>query len=324
VALFDALAPTYDDDFTRSPIARHLRARVHARLDALVSPGEAALELGCGTGEDALHLAQRGVQITATDASPLMRDMARAKLAGYTNARITHLDLQELNHRGTENTEGDSISRQPSIVSFQPSAFSQPPIPNTQYLIPNTQPSALSPQSFSLAYANFGVINCLSDWQPLAVWLAGQVRLGGRVAFGVMSPYCLWETAWHGLHGDWQVATRRWRKQGAAFSGQPSGISHQVSALSYQPSAISQPPIANSLIHYPAIARLTHDFAPYFRRVHVEPLGVFLPPSDVYGVLEKRPRLLRLLMALDKRIGQARKLALFADHYWIEFARTSG
>jgi SAM-dependent methyltransferase len=314
VALFDALAPTYDDDFTRSPIARHLRARVHARLDILVSPGEAALELGCGTGEDALHLAQRSVQITATDASTLMLDMTRAKLAGYTNARIERLDIAN--------------SRQLSAISFQPTANTQPPIPNTQYPIPNTQPSAFSPQSFSLAYANFGVINCLSDWQPLAAWLAGQVHVGGLVAFGVMSPYCLWETAWHGLHGDWQVATRRWRKQGAAFSPQPSGISHQVSALSYQPLAISQypipntqQPIANSLIHYPTIARLTHDFAPHFRRVHVEPLGVFLPPSDVYGVLEKRPRLLRLLMAMDERIGQACKLALFADHYWIEFKR---
>jgi hypothetical protein len=67
--------------------------------------------------------------------------------------------------------------------------------------------------------------------------------------------------------------------------------------------------------------RLTRDFAPYFRRAHVEPLGVFLPPSDVYGVVEKRQRLFSLLLYLEERFGKSRMLALLGDHYWIEFAR---
>jgi hypothetical protein len=56
-------------------------------------------------------------------------------------------------------------------------------------------------------------------------------------------------------------------------------------------------------------------------RVHVEPLGLFLPPSDVYAVIERRPRLLRALTVLDQSFSRISQLALFADHYWIEFER---
>lgn len=268
---FDTLAPTYDADFTASPLARHLRERVHARLDRLVTAGETALELGCGTGEDALHLARRGVHVIATDASDAMLTAARAKLAGEANVRVERLDMQNLNHRVTEITEGTQIE---------------------------------------LVFANFGVLNCLSDWRPLAAWLARRLRPGGRAAFGVMPPLCLWEISWHALHGEFGVACRRWRRGGATFD-----LNHAAAdAMNGVPT--------NPAIHYPSPRRLARDFAPWFRRTHVEPLGLWLPPSDIYGVIEKRPRLLRALTALDDRIGRIPALAAFADHYWIEFERT--
>ena len=37
------------------------------------------LELGCGTGEDALRLARRGLEVVAVDASPGMIQVARQK-----------------------------------------------------------------------------------------------------------------------------------------------------------------------------------------------------------------------------------------------------
>ncbi|MFN8447318.1 MAG: hypothetical protein U0521_01635 [Anaerolineae bacterium] len=46
-----------------------------------------------------------------------------------------------------------------------------------------------------------------------------------------------------------------------------------------------------------------------------------MPPSDAYGVVEHRPRLLRTLTALDTRLSHISPLALCADHYWIEFER---
>lgn len=249
-AAFDALAPTYDDDFTASPIAQTLRARVHTRLNQHFTAGSHILELGCGTGEDALHFAQRGIHVTATDASPAMLDAARAKTAHTPFVSVEALDLTNL-----------------------PSDYAK----------------------FDGVFANFGVLNCLADWKPLAAWLAERLPPRGVAAFAVMSPLCLWEMGWHGVLGNFRTAFRRQRRD-TTFRTLP--------------------------IHYPSIRRLTQKFAPHFRRVHVEPLGLFLPPSDVYGVLERRPRLLRALTTLDQRTAHVSQLALFADHYWIEFERT--
>jgi SAM-dependent methyltransferase len=81
-APFDSAAPRYDSDFTHMPVARALRAIVWERLEALFPPGSRVLELACGTGEDARHLAERGVRVLATDQSEAMLAVARGKCVG--------------------------------------------------------------------------------------------------------------------------------------------------------------------------------------------------------------------------------------------------
>ncbi len=158
---------------------------------------------------------------------------------------------------------------------------------------------ASAPKSFDGVFANFGPINVLEDASALAQWLAEHIKPGGVACFGVMSPFCLWETLWHGVHFNWKIASRRWRGK-SHFTGSDG---HVIP------------------VYYPSIRQLTQNFAPYFRRIYLRPLGLFLPPSDVYGVIEKRPKLLKTLLGLEKRLGHIRQLALFADHYWIEFER---
>jgi SAM-dependent methyltransferase len=257
---FDPLAPSYDDTFTHSPIALYLRAQIHARLDRHFHAGDHVLELGCGTGEDALYLASRGVRVTATDVSDQMLDVTRAKTADNPLVTTAKLDLRNL--------------------------------PSSDY--------PLSTTHYDGVFSNFGPLNCLDDWRPLAAWLAEQVKPGGIVGLGVMSPLCLWEIGWHGLHGDLRTATRRWRK-----------------TTTFQPYDITAP----IPIQYPTIRRLTRDFAPHFRRIHVQGGGLFLPPSDAFGVVEKRPRLMQWMMRLEARFTKISQLAIFADHYWIEFER---
>lgn len=255
--VFDAVASTYDADFTQSPVARYLRGRVHQRLGQHFRAGDRVLELGCGTGEDALWLAEQGAHVLATDSSAAMLDITRAKTVSYPQVQTEKLDL---------------------IVLPDPS---RRPV-------------------FDGAFSNFGPLNVLHDWQPLATWLAQCVKPGGVVAFGVMGPVCLWEIGWHSLHGDWKTATRRLRGR-ARY--QPPGAAEVL------------------MIAYPSIGRLKADFAPYFCCTRVESLGLFLPPGDVYGVVERHPCLLRGLMALEERFGRSALLARFADHYWIEFER---
>lgn len=93
---FDALAPTYDASFTDTPLGTLLREAVWRRLDARFAPGDRVLELACGTGEDAVHLASRGVRVVATDASPVMVETARRKAAAERLIEVHHLPAEEL------------------------------------------------------------------------------------------------------------------------------------------------------------------------------------------------------------------------------------
>jgi SAM-dependent methyltransferase len=92
---FDRLAPAYDETFSHSPIGSYLRGRVQRRLDRHFLAGDQVLELGCGTGEDALYLAQRGVQVTATDSSQVMLDITRSKATGNPLLRVIPLDIRQ-------------------------------------------------------------------------------------------------------------------------------------------------------------------------------------------------------------------------------------
>lgn len=85
-AVFDALADDYDRHFSHSPVGRRMRAVTWQRCDALFAPGSSVLEINCGTGEDAVHLAARGVRVTATDASPAMVAVAEAKITAASLA----------------------------------------------------------------------------------------------------------------------------------------------------------------------------------------------------------------------------------------------
>ena len=78
---FDVAAASYDADFTETQLARWLRETVQAHLATAFGPGDHVLELGCGTGEDAIWLAQRGVRVTATDVSQSMLNVAQRKAA---------------------------------------------------------------------------------------------------------------------------------------------------------------------------------------------------------------------------------------------------
>ena len=76
---FDHLAASYDDDFTESVIGRLQRDAVWRQLDQLFHPGDRVLDLGCGTGEDAIRLADRGLEVHGIDISSEMIAIARLR-----------------------------------------------------------------------------------------------------------------------------------------------------------------------------------------------------------------------------------------------------
>jgi ubiquinone/menaquinone biosynthesis C-methylase UbiE len=74
---FDQLASGYDRLWTRSPVGHLQREAVWRHIGNLFQPGQNVLDLGCGTGEDALRLMQDGLRVRAIDASSEMVRIAR-------------------------------------------------------------------------------------------------------------------------------------------------------------------------------------------------------------------------------------------------------
>lgn len=184
-AAFDAAAGSYDREFTDTALGRRLRASVWAELDGAFPVGDRVLELGCGTGEDAIHLASRGVAVVATDTSERMLEAARAKAAAagaddlLTFGRLD-LSSADLSTRVTDLADG---------------------------------------QAFDGAFSDFGALNVLADRRGLARALGSVVRPGGCLILVVMGPFCPWEVAWHVSHRQPRAAVRRWRSGAVASIG---------------------------------------------------------------------------------------------------------
>jgi 2-polyprenyl-3-methyl-5-hydroxy-6-metoxy-1,4-benzoquinol methylase len=76
---FDAIADTYDDTFSNSSIGLAQRRLVWMETDRMFLAGQRILEINCGTGVDAVHLAMRGIEVIACDSSPRMIAVARRR-----------------------------------------------------------------------------------------------------------------------------------------------------------------------------------------------------------------------------------------------------
>lgn len=174
---FDHIGARYDVEFTNTELSRWFRQRVWERLAAMYQPGETVIEFGCGTGEDAIFLAKRGVRVLATDGSPAMiAETARKAQAEGVGGMVETRRLDFSEAAGWD----------------------------------------LPAQAFDGAYSNYGALNCVGDWSAVGAQVAAALRPGARVGLGVMGPWCPWEIAWHGAHGHLRTATRRLRKSTVA------------------------------------------------------------------------------------------------------------
>src|SRR5271155_3564686 len=76
---FDSVAADYDGPRGNNASIQDMRAEMWRTLDAAFAPGSRLLDLGCGTGLDAVRMAQRGHSVTATDWSPQMVQRTRER-----------------------------------------------------------------------------------------------------------------------------------------------------------------------------------------------------------------------------------------------------
>jgi 2-polyprenyl-3-methyl-5-hydroxy-6-metoxy-1,4-benzoquinol methylase len=96
---FDSVAADYDGPKGNNALIQRMRETVWRTLTNACPPGARLLDLGCGTGIDAIELARRGYTVMATDWSPQMveRTRARAADAGLSDqVTVAHIGLQQL------------------------------------------------------------------------------------------------------------------------------------------------------------------------------------------------------------------------------------
>lgn len=162
-AAFDNVAADYDGPRGNNALIQKMRTEMWRWLDANFPPAGELLDLGCGTGLDAVRMAERGHRVMAMDWSPRMveRTRERAVAARLDDlVRATVAGAHEL-HKIEGHSRFDGI------------------------------------------YSNLGALNCIPDLQPVARECARLVKPGGRLVFTVIGRWCPWEIAYHSARADW-------------------------------------------------------------------------------------------------------------------------
>jgi len=92
---FDPAAKNYDTLFTHSEIGKLQRKMVYGNLQNKLKKVKKLFEINCGTGEDAIWLANQGIEVTATDISEEMIAVAQSKSNGK-NPNFKVLDINKI------------------------------------------------------------------------------------------------------------------------------------------------------------------------------------------------------------------------------------
>lgn len=176
---FDELARQYDSAFTDTAVGRVLREIVWSRVVENFGASRRVLDLGCGTGEDALRLSRLGIKVTAIDASRGMIEVAQEKMR--------------------------------RLAGVEPIEFYEVPMESVA--------TSLRARSFDGVFSNFGAINCVADLPSLVASVAGLLTPGAPLIWVIMGRRVPWEWIWYLLRGDTHRAFRRFRSNGVAWRG---------------------------------------------------------------------------------------------------------
>jgi SAM-dependent methyltransferase len=179
-SVFDDLAADYDDAFSNRDPARWLRARIRREIAERLPDNSRVLDIGCGTGDDAMWFAERGHKVHATDVSEGMLSMV------HRNQRAAPSEV------ATRLTVGRFDAARPASIEGGP---------------------------WDCVFSNFGALNCVANLKPFIEWASENVRPGGYLALTIMGRFCFWETIGFALRGQFAKASRRWRGTATFYSG---------------------------------------------------------------------------------------------------------
>lgn len=185
---FDSIASDYDELWTETVVGTLQRQQVWKEVDTFFRPGDYILEIGCGTGADAVHLARRGIRVHATDVS--------AKMLLAAGRRI----------------KNENLSERVTLKSGTIEDLSE----------------HMGTGTFDGAFSDFGAFNCIRDLRSAAFGLARLIRPGGKLGICIMGRFCLWETAWFLFHGKVKKAFRRLREKNDSTAVSLGGVPFRI------------------------------------------------------------------------------------------------
>jgi 2-polyprenyl-3-methyl-5-hydroxy-6-metoxy-1,4-benzoquinol methylase len=160
---FDSVAADYDGPRGNNALIQDMRSEMWRTLDATFAPGSRLMDLGCGTGLDAVRMARVGHRVTATDWSQRMVDRTR------------------------ERAEHEQVSD-----SVQAMAVGSHELSRIQ-----------GQAQFDGAYSNLGALNCVPNLTEMAEQCARLLKPGAALAFSVIGRICPWEIGYYALRRNW-------------------------------------------------------------------------------------------------------------------------
>ena len=246
---YDRNADKYDLFIEGNPNLNRMRLKVYDHITKRIPKGARILDLACGTGTDAVWLAQHGYYVHGVDISRSMLERAEEK-------RL-ELGLQDR-------------------LKFEQRSY--------------TQLTEITSEPFDCTISNFGGLNCVSDLSAVAGQVRPLLKRGGVVIWGLMPPFCLWESSML-LRGRFKLATRR-------FSG--SSTVHKE-GLEYP-------------VYYYTPGNVAAAWGRDFSLEDVTALSVITPPATNKDFAVKRPRVFEILSRLDDRLANR-----WPFKYWGDF-----
>lgn len=170
---FDSVAADYDGPRGNNDLIQDMRSEMWRWVDMIFPSPSHLLDLGCGTGLDAVRLAHLGHRVTATDWAPQMvqRTLGRAEQERLTDrVQAMALGAHELHRLDEEGT-------------------------------------------FDGVYSNLGPLNCVPDLAAVSRECARLLRPGGVLVFTVIGRVCPWEIAHCLRQRRWARATVRFARK---------------------------------------------------------------------------------------------------------------
>jgi ubiquinone/menaquinone biosynthesis C-methylase UbiE len=167
-------------------------------------------------------------------------------------------------------------------------------------LLPTEYLDTLPQTHFDGVFSNFSGLNCVDDLSEVAMQLARRTSPGAQALICFSTRFCLWESTWYLLCGKPRKAVRRW-------SGHSTAVLNGVSVN----------------VHYPTVREITRAFAPHFSLSSTTGIGIYVPPSYLESWMQRSPRLLAALAALDRIVCHLPLLRTLGDHLLLHFERTS-